>query len=114
MKNLLRKINAEAREISLGGGKKAIEKLHGQKKLHCRERVNLLIDKDSYFMEIGLFTAYGMYKEHGGAPSSGTIFGIGKIHGRECVIVANDATVKAGAWFPITCKKKFESAGNCY
>lgn len=109
MKNLLRKINAEAREISLGGGKKAIEKLHGQKKLHCRERVNLLIDKDSYFMEIGLFTAYGMYKEHGGAPSSGTIFGIGKIHGRECVIVANDATVKAGAWFPITCKKNLRA-----
>ena len=109
MKNLLRKINAEAKETMLGGGKKAIEKLHGQKKLHCRERVELLIDKGSYFMEIGLFTAYGMYKEYGGAPSSGTIFGIGKIHGRDCVIVANDATVKAGAWFPITCKKNLRA-----
>lgn len=109
MKNLLRKINAEAKETMLGGGKKAIEKLHGQKKLHCRERIALLIDEGSYFMEIGLFTAYGMYKEHGGAPSSGTIFGIGKIHGRDCVIVANDATVKAGAWFPITCKKNLRA-----
>ena len=109
MKNLVRKINAEANEVSLGGGKKAIEKLHSQKKLHCRERVDLLIDKDSFFMEIGQFTAYGMYKEYGGAPSSGTIFGIGKIHGRECVIVANDATVKAGAWFPITCKKNLRA-----
>lgn len=109
MKNLMRKINAQAKETMLGGGKKAIEKLHGQKKLHCRERVELLIDKGSYFMEIGLFTAHGMYKEHGGAPSSGTIFGIGKIHGRECVIVANDATVKAGAWFPITCKKNLRA-----
>ncbi|MCC6866662.1 MAG: acyl-CoA carboxylase subunit beta [Ignavibacteria bacterium] len=109
MKNLLRKLDAKAKEIYLGGGKKAIEKLHSQKKLHCRERINLLIDKDSYFMEIGLFTAYGMYEEYGGAPSSGTIFGIGKINGRECVIVANDATVKAGAWFPITCKKNLRA-----
>lgn len=109
MKNLLRKVKADAKEIMLGGGKKEIEKLHGKKKLHCRERINLLIDKDSYFMEIGLFTAYGMYAEYGGAPSSGTIFGIGKIHGRDCVIVANDATVKAGAWFPITCKKNLRA-----
>lgn len=109
MKNLVRKIKAEAKEIMLGGGKKEIEKLHTKKKLHCRERINLLIDKDSYFMEIGLFTAYGMYQEYGGAPSSGTIFGIGKIHGRDCVIVANDATVKAGAWFPITCKKNLRA-----
>ena len=109
MKNMIRKINAEAKTIMLGGGKKDIEKLHSKKKLHCRERVNLLIDKDSYFMEIGLFTAFGMYEEYGGAPSSGTIFGIGKIHGRDCVIVANDATVKAGAWFPITCKKNLRA-----
>ena len=70
MKNLVRKIKAEAKEIMLGGGKKEIEKLHSKKKLHCRERINLLIDKDSYFMEIGLFTAYGMYQDYGGAPSS--------------------------------------------
>lgn len=109
MKNLLRKINAESEVVSIGGGKKAIEKLHEQKKLHCRERIELLIDKSSFFMEIGMFTAYGMYKEYGGAPSSGTIIGIGKIHSRDCVIVANDATVKAGAWFPITCKKNLRA-----
>ncbi len=108
-KNLLRKINAAGDKIKLGGGKKAIEKLHEKKKLHCRERINLLIDKDSFFMEIGLFTAYGMYEEYGGAPSSGTIFGIGKVSGKNCVIVANDATVKAGAWFPITCKKNLRA-----
>lgn len=109
MKNLLRKLKARADELKLGGGKSEIEKLHKKKKLHCRERINLLIDKDSYFMEIGLYTAEGMYKEYGGAPSSGTVFGIGKIHGRNCVIVANDATVKAGAWFPITCKKNLRA-----
>ncbi|MBS1494943.1 MAG: acyl-CoA carboxylase subunit beta [Bacteroidetes bacterium] len=108
-KNLLRKLNAAGDKIKLGGGKKAIEKLHEKNKLHCRERVNLLIDKDSFFMEIGLFTGYGMYEEYGGAPSSGTIFGIGKVSGKNCVIVANDATVKAGAWFPITCKKNLRA-----
>ncbi|HMR41899.1 MAG TPA: carboxyl transferase domain-containing protein, partial [Ignavibacteria bacterium] len=108
-KEHLRKINSEKETVYLGGGKKSIEKLHAKKKLHCRERVDLLIDKDSYFMEIGTFAGYGMYEEHGGAPSSGTIFGIGKIHGRDCVIVANDATVKAGAWFPITCKKNLRA-----
>jgi len=108
-KNLLRKITAAGDKVKLGGGKKAIEKLHEKKKLHCRERVNLLIDEGSFFMELGLFTGYGMYEEYGGAPSSGTIFGIGKIHGKNCVIVANDATVKAGAWFPITCKKNLRA-----
>lgn len=109
MKNLIRKLNSKADETKLGGGKAEIEKLHKKKKLHCRDRINLLIDKNSFFIEIGLFTAEGMYKEYGGAPSSGTIFGIGKIHGRDCVIVANDATVKAGAWFPITCKKNLRA-----
>lgn len=109
MKNLLRKLKATADTTKLGGGLSEIEKLHKKKKLHCRERIDLLIDKDSYFLEIGLFTAHDMYKEYGGAPSSGTIFGIGKIHGRDCVIVANDATVKAGAWFPITCKKNLRA-----
>ncbi|MEP7146841.1 MAG: carboxyl transferase domain-containing protein, partial [bacterium] len=108
-KDLLRKLNSVKDIILLGGGKKAIEKLHSKNKLHCRERVDLLIDKNSYFMELGLYAAYGMYVEYGGAPSSGTIFGIGKIHGRDCVIVANDATVKAGAWFPITCKKNLRA-----
>ena len=109
MKTLLHNLKVKEEEIKLGGGKSEIEKLHKKKKLHCRERIDLLIDKNSYFLEIGLFTAYGMYPEYGGAPSSGTIFGIGKIHNRDCVIVANDATVKAGAWFPITCKKNLRA-----
>jgi acetyl-CoA carboxylase carboxyltransferase component len=109
MNNLLLKLKTESAKIKTGGGISEIEKLHKKNKLHCRERIDLLIDKNSYFMEIGLLTAYGMYQEYGGAPSSGTIFGIGKIHGRNCVIVANDATVKAGAWFPITCKKNLRA-----
>ncbi|MBK9227775.1 MAG: acyl-CoA carboxylase subunit beta [Ignavibacteria bacterium] len=108
-KNLIRKLDSVADVVKLGGGKKSIEKLHSKNKLHCRERINLLIDKNSQFMEIGLFAGHGMYSEYGGAPSSGTVFGIGKIHGRDCVIVANDATVKAGAWFPITCKKNLRA-----
>ena len=108
-KTLLDSIRDKSKVIHKGGGVKAIEKLHKANKLFCRDRINLLIDKDSYFFEIGLFAAYGMYKDYGGAPSSGTVFGIGKIHGRDCVIVANDATVKAGAWFPITCKKNLRA-----
>ncbi|RPI15534.1 MAG: acyl-CoA carboxylase subunit beta [Ignavibacteriae bacterium] len=109
MIELVASLKNNAERVKLGGGTKEIEKLHKKKKLHCRERIKLLIDKDSYFMEIGLFAAEGMYAEYGGAPSSGTVFGIGKIHGRDCVIVANDATVKAGAWFPITCKKNLRA-----
>jgi acetyl-CoA carboxylase carboxyltransferase component len=109
MKSLLGRMNKLAEETRLGGGIKEIRKLHSKKKLHCRQRIELLIDKNSDFLEIGLYTANGMYKEYGGAPSSGTIFGVGKIHGRNCVIVANDATVKAGAWFPITCKKNLRA-----
>lgn len=108
-KLLLEKINHISDEIKKAGGEKAIEKIHSQRKLHARERIELLIDKETFFIELGLYAAYGMYKEYGGAPSSGTIFGIGKIHGRDCVIVANDATVKAGAWFPITCKKNLRA-----
>ncbi|MDZ4712319.1 MAG: carboxyl transferase domain-containing protein [bacterium] len=108
-KNLLRKLNSIRDELALGGGKNAIEKLHSNNKLHCRERVDLLIDPGTFFMELGLYAGYGMYEEYGGAPSSGTIFGVGKIHGRNCVIVANDATVKSGAWFPITCKKNLRA-----
>ncbi len=108
-KNLLKNIQSLEKTISFGGGKEAIEKLHKNNKLHARERINLLLDKNSDFFEIGTFAAYGMYEEYGGAPSSGTVFGIGKIEGRDCVIVANDATVKAGAWFPITVKKNLRA-----
>ena len=109
LKNLVHVLNAKAETVKLGGGTKAIEKQHKRGKLTARERIAKLIDLQSHFLEIGLYTAYGMYEEYGGAPSSGTIFGIGKIHGRDIVIVANDATVKAGAWFPITCKKNLRA-----
>jgi len=106
---LLRRMREREEVVKLGGGKKAIEKLHGRGKLTARERIQKLIDPGSYVLEVGLFAAYEMYEEEGGAPSSGTVFGIGTIHGREVVIVANDATVKAGAWFPITCKKNLRA-----
>lgn len=109
VRNLLRILKERAEVVKLGSGKEAIEKLHKRGKLTARERIEKLIDPGSYFLEIGLFAAYDMYEEYGGAPSSGTIFGIGIIHGREVVIVANDATVKAGAWFPITCKKNLRA-----
>jgi 3-methylcrotonyl-CoA carboxylase beta subunit len=108
-KNNIRILQAKADAIKLGGGEGAIEKQHKRGKLTARERIGKLIDPQSAFLEIGRFAAYGMYEEYGGAPSSGTVFGIGKIHHRDVVIVANDATVKAGAWFPITCKKNLRA-----
>jgi len=108
-KNLIRKINAVRETIKLGGGKIAIDKQHEKGKLTARERIEKLIDQGTDFLELNTFAAYDMYKEYGGAPSSGTIFGIGKINGKNFVIVANDATVKAGAWFPITAKKNLRA-----
>ena len=92
-------------EISLGGGKKSMEKAKEKGKMSPRERIQYLIDKDSVFTEIGAFAGYEMYKEHGGCPAGGTVAGLGYVQGRQCVIIANDNTVKAGAWFPITGKK---------
>jgi acetyl-CoA carboxylase carboxyltransferase component len=109
LSDLLSLVRGRAELIKAGGGKEAIAKQHKRGKLTARERIDRLVDPGSPFLEIGLFTAYEMYEEYGGAPSSGTIFGIGLIHGREVVIVANDATVKAGAWFPITCKKNLRA-----
>ncbi len=106
---LLDSISASAEKIRQGGGTKAVERLHAKGKLSARERIELLIDPGSYFLEIGLFTAHGFYKEQGGAPSAGVIVGIGVIEGRECLIVANDPTVKAGAWFPLTAKKNMRA-----
>ena len=105
----LKRYQKEADRVMLGGGVKAIEKHKTKGKLTARERINLLIDKNSYFLEMGLFTAEGMYADQGGCPSAGTVMGIGSIHGRKCMIVANDATVKAGAWFPITAKKNLRA-----
>lgn len=108
-KNLIRKINAVRDTIKLGGGTSAIEKQHEKGKLTARERIEKLIDAGSTFFELNTFAAFEMYKEYGGAPSSGTIYGVGKIGGKNFMIVANDATVKAGAWFPITAKKNLRA-----
>jgi 3-methylcrotonyl-CoA carboxylase beta subunit len=92
-------------KIALGGGKSAIEKQREKNKLTARERIQYLIDEGSTFIEIGAFAGFEMYEEQGGCPAGGTVAGIGYISGRQCVILANDQTVKAGAWFPITGKK---------
>ena len=88
-----------------GGGKKAIQKQKDRNKLTARERIDYLVDKDKPFVEMGIFAGYGMYKEYGGCPAGGTVAGLGYISGKQCIVVANDQTVKAGAWFPITGKK---------
>ncbi|MCB0711959.1 MAG: acyl-CoA carboxylase subunit beta [Ignavibacteriae bacterium] len=106
---LLRGINVVSAETQSGGGTKAIERLHAKGKLSARERIALLIDPGTDFVEIGLHTAHGFYEEEGGAPSAGVVTGIGTIEGRLCMIVANDATVKAGAWFPLTAKKNMRA-----
>jgi 3-methylcrotonyl-CoA carboxylase beta subunit len=92
-------------KIEEGGGKKAMEKARAKNKMAPRERIQYLIDKGSRFVEIGAFAGYDMYKEEGGCPAGGTVAGMGYVSGRQCIIVANDNTVKAGAWFPITGKK---------
>ncbi|MBI3786760.1 MAG: acyl-CoA carboxylase subunit beta [Ignavibacteriales bacterium] len=106
---LLKSVRSKADIVKMGGGREAMEKHRKRGKLPARERIEKLIDPGTYFLEVGLFAAHGMYEEYGGAPSSGTVFGIGKVHDRDVVIVANDATVKAGAWFPITCKKNLRA-----
>lgn len=97
------------KKVALGGGEKKIAKQHDKGKLTARERIEYLVDDPNDFLEIGAFAGEGMYKEYGGCPSGGVVTGIGKIKGRSCVIVANDATVKAGAWFPITAKKNLRA-----
>lgn len=92
-------------KIEEGGGKKAIQKQKERNKLTARERIEHLLDKEKKFIEIGAFAGYGMYEEYGGCPAGGTVAGVGYVSGKQCVILANDQTVKAGAWFPITGKK---------
>src|SRR5688572_8562491 len=92
-------------KIKLGGGKTAIERQHEKGRLTARERVEKLIDPGTAFQEYGLWAAHKMYEEHGGAPAAGVVTGVGVVRGRRCMIIANDATVKAGAFFPMTCKK---------
>ncbi len=95
----------EQKKIKLGGGTIAIEKQHNKKRLTARERIDHLIDSGTQFFELGIYAAWGMYEEYGSPPASGTLIGIGKIEGYDCVVVANDATVKAGAYFEVTLKK---------
>lgn len=109
MKLSISELKHKLKSIALGGGEKRIEKLHAQGKMTARERIEYLTDKASSFIEIGAFAGYGMYEEHGGCPGGGVVAGIGYVKGRQCMIVANDATVKAGAWFPITGKKNLRA-----
>jgi len=93
---------AQEDQIKLGGGSKAIDRQHAKNRLTARERINKLLDDGSHFQELGLWAAYGMYKDAGGAPGAGVVVGIGAVHGKKHMIIANDATVKAGAFFPMT------------
>jgi acetyl-CoA carboxylase carboxyltransferase component len=109
MKLLLSDFKKQAEQIKLGGGKKSIEKHKEKGKLTARERIELLLDKNKPSLEVGLFAAYDMYAEQGGCPSAGVVSVMGYVKGRLCMIVANDATVKAGAWFPMTGKKNLRA-----
>src|SRR5216117_1666344 len=104
MADLMSQVHNEEEKIREGGGAKAIENQHNKKRLTARERIKLLADPSSFF-ELGAYAAFGMYEEWGGAPSAGVITGLARIHTRMVMIIANDATVKAGAFFPMTSKK---------
>ena len=109
MRQLVDQLKHKKKIVSEGGGKKNAQKQHDQGKLLARERIEYLIDKKSNFIEIGEFAAEGMYAEYGGCPAAGVVVGIGYVSGRQCMIVANDATVKAGAWFPMSGKKNLRA-----
>lgn len=108
-KLLLSDLKNRFAQVKLGGGPKRIEKLHAEGKMTARERIDYLLDEKAKSIEIGAFVGDGMYKEHGGCPSGGVVVKIGFISGKQCIVVANDATVKAGAWFPITGKKNLRA-----
>ncbi len=109
MRQLVDALKNKLNTISQGGGKKNADKQKKQGKLLARERIEYLIDKDSDFIEVGAIAADGMYEEYGGSPAAGVVTGIGYVSGRQCMIVANDATVKAGAWFPMAGKKNLRA-----
>lgn len=106
---LIDDLQKNLQKIKLGGGLKNIQKQHSQGKLTARERLDFLFDENSPRLEIGAFAAWDMYKEYGGCPSAGVVVELGYISGRQCIVVANDASVKAGAWFPMTCKKNLRA-----
>ena len=106
---LLEELNSKRSLIFEGGGKKRQQREHERGKMLARERIAALVDADSEFQEIGTFVGEGMYEDEGGCPCGGTVMGTGHVSGKLCMIVANDATVKAGAWFPITAKKNLRA-----
>ncbi len=108
-KQLISRLDHELEKVRAGGGEKKIASQHKKGKLTARERIAYLIDEGTELLEIGALAAHGMYQEQGGCPSAGVVTGIGYVSGRQCVIVANDATVKAGAWFPMTAKKNLRA-----
>lgn len=108
-KLLLSELRTKFAKVKLGGGKSRIAKQHAQGKLSARERIDFLLDEERDVIEIGAFVGEGMYEEHGGCPSGGVVVKVGYIKGKQCIVVANDATVKAGAWFPITSKKNLRA-----
>jgi 3-methylcrotonyl-CoA carboxylase beta subunit len=108
-KLLLAELKRRFAQVKLGGGEKRIKKLHAEGKMTARERIDYLLDEKAKSIEIGAFAGDGMYKDHGGCPSGGVVVKIGYIKGKQCIVVANDATVKAGAWFPITGKKNLRA-----
>lgn len=109
MRLKISQLERELAKVYEGGGKKRIEKHHSKGKLTARERIDLLLDKDTYRFEVAAFAGKGMYEEHGGCPAGGVVIKIGYVSGKQCIVVANDATVKAGAWFPITGKKNLRA-----
>ena len=109
MRLKISRMEAELAKVMKGGGDKRIAALHEKGKMTARERIDMLLDPNTPRFEVGAFAGMGMYKEHGGCPSAGVVMVIGKVSGKQCIVVANDATVKAGAWFPITGKKNLRA-----
>jgi len=109
MRQLVYRLDEKLKAVKLGGGEEKMESQHKKGKLTARERIEYLIDEGSDFLEVAAFAGDGMYADEGGCPSGGVVTGIGQVSGRDCMIVANDATVKAGAWFPITAKKNLRA-----
>ncbi|MCC6769246.1 MAG: acyl-CoA carboxylase subunit beta, partial [Bacteroidia bacterium] len=109
LKMLVSAMNRKLEKVMLGGGKSRIEKEHAKGKMTARERIDALLDAGSARFEIGALAGEGMYAEHGGCPSGGVVVVVGYVSKRQCIVVANDATVKAGAWFPITAKKNLRA-----
>ncbi|HRP53639.1 MAG TPA: carboxyl transferase domain-containing protein, partial [Fluviicola sp.] len=109
MRLKISKMESELAKIMKGGGDKRIAALHEKGKMTARERIDMLLDANTPRFEVGAFAGMDMYKEHGGCPAGGVVVVIGKVSGKQCIVVANDATVKAGAWFPITGKKNLRA-----